>query len=68
MPLPSGTFLRLHHHDLAAGIVALLSLQARYGGGAARLHFLRNETKQPAILVQDLAIARDKRTAVRFRW
>ena len=26
------------------------------------------EQKQPAILVQDLAIARDKRTAVRFRW
>ena len=32
------------------------------------LHLLRTGTKQPAILVQDPAIARGKRTAVRFRW
>ena len=37
------------------------------GGGAARLHLLGKGSHQPAMLVEDLAIARGKRTAVRFR-
>ena len=38
------------------------------GGGAARLHLVGKESRQPAMLVEDLAIAPDKRTTVRFRW
>ena len=37
------------------------------GGGADRLHLVGKESHQPAMLVEDLAIARGKRTAVRFR-
>ena len=37
------------------------------GGGADRLHLVGKESHQPAMLVEDLAIARGKRTTVRFR-
>ena len=37
------------------------------GGGAARLHLLGMGSHQPAMFVEDLAIALGKRTTVRFR-
>ena len=37
------------------------------GGVAARLHLVGMGSHQPAMLVEDLAIARGKRTTVRFR-